>query len=94
MDYAANFAAFLNQTPAGQPWCFWYGGNEPHRAYEFRSGVTKGGKSLDQIDRVPSYWPDHPDVRHDLLDYAMETEHFDTQLGAILDELAPPRRIG
>jgi N-sulfoglucosamine sulfohydrolase len=87
LDYAANFAAFLDSAPAGQPWCFWYGGNEPHRAYEFRSGVTKGGKSLDQIDRVPGHWPDHPDVRHDLLDYAMETEHFDTQLGAIMAEL-------
>ncbi|RXK56322.1 heparan N-sulfatase [Oleiharenicola lentus] len=88
VDYAGNLSDFLDQVPADSPWCFWYGGNEPHRAYEFRSGVNKGGKSLDQIDRVPGYWPDHPDVRHDLLDYAMEIEHFDTQLGAILEELA------
>lgn len=44
-DYAANFALFLNAAPAGAPWCFWYGSTEPHRGYEFQSGVKKGGKS-------------------------------------------------
>jgi arylsulfatase A-like enzyme len=87
VDYAGNFADFLAAAPAGTPWFFWYGGNEPHREYEFKSGVIKGGKSLDEIDRVPGQWPDHPDVRHDLLDYAMEIEHFDSQLGAMLREL-------
>ena len=33
-DYAGNFADFLDAAPKNQPWCFWYGGHEPHRGYE------------------------------------------------------------
>ena len=32
-DYASNFEAFYNNKPAGKPFCFWYGGYEPHRKY-------------------------------------------------------------
>ncbi|MCK5105446.1 MAG: sulfatase-like hydrolase/transferase, partial [Cyclobacteriaceae bacterium] len=42
-DYAANFEDFLNNRPEGMPFCFWYGSTEPHRAYEFRAGIEKGG---------------------------------------------------
>jgi hypothetical protein len=86
-DYAGNFAAFLDAAPEGKPWCFWYGAIEPHRGYEFGSGVAKGGKKLGDIDRVPGYWPDTETVRHDLLDYAYEIEHFDRHLGRMLTEL-------
>ena len=86
-DYAANFADFLDAAPAGTPWCFWCGTAEPHRGYEFKSGVNKGGKKLADIDRVPAYWPDHETVRHDMLDYAFEVEHVDNQLGRMLAEL-------
>ena len=86
-DYAANFAAFLDAAPAGKPWCFWYGSVEPHRGYEYGSGVAKGGKKLTDIDRVPGCWPDNDVVRNDLLDYAFEVEHFDQHLGRMLAEL-------
>lgn len=86
-DYAANFEDFLTAAPAGRPWCFWYGAIEPHRDYEFGSGVKLGGKKLTDIDRVPSYWPDNDTVRHDLLDYAFEIEHFDRHLGRMLASL-------
>ena len=33
-DYAENFKAFLKEREEGQPFCFWLGGNEPHRAYQ------------------------------------------------------------
>jgi hypothetical protein len=86
-DYAANFDAFLDAAPQGQPWAFWYGAIEPHRAYEFGSGVKKGGHRLDEIDRVPSFWPDNETVRNDMLDYAYEVEHFDSHLGRMLASL-------
>jgi N-sulfoglucosamine sulfohydrolase len=86
-DYAANFADFLNAAPRGQPWSFWYGSLEPHRAYEYGSGVAKGGKGLGDIDRVPGFWPDNETVRNDMLDYAFEVEHFDRHLGRMLAAL-------
>ena len=86
-DYAKNFEAFLDAAQPGQPWAFWYGSVEPHRPYEFGSGVAKGGKHLTDIDRVPSFWPDNETVRNDLLDYAFEVEHFDRHLGRMLAAL-------
>ena len=86
-DYAANFVDFLDAAPAGKPWCFWYGSIEPHRDYEFGSGLAKGGKKLCDIDRVPAMWPDNETTRNDLLDYAFEIEHFDQHLGRMLAEL-------
>lgn len=87
LDYAGNFEEFLNASPKGQPWCFWYGGLEPHRAYEYGTGAAKGGKRPADIDRVPAFWPDNETVRNDLLDYAFEVEHFDRHLVRMLDLL-------
>jgi arylsulfatase A-like enzyme len=86
-DYAANFTDFLDAAPKDAPWCFWYGAIEPHRGYEFGSGVAKGGKKLTDIDHVPAFWPDNDTVRNDMLDYAFEAEHFDRHLGRMLAEL-------
>ena len=86
-DYAANFEDFLAAAPEGQPWAFWYGSREPHRAYEFRSGANFGGKSVEDIDEVYPFWPDSETVRHDMLDYAFEIEHFDAHLGRMLASL-------
>ena len=86
-DYAANFVDFLDAAPQDAPWCFWYGATEPHRGYEFQSGVKKGDKRLSDIDRVPAYWPDDEIVRHDMLDYSLEVEHVDQHLGRMLAEL-------
>ncbi|MEM9480462.1 MAG: sulfatase [Verrucomicrobiota bacterium] len=86
-DYAKNFEDFLDANKEGKPWFFWYGSTEPHRRYEFGSGVAKGGKKLSDIPSVPEFWPDTEAVRHDMLDYAFETEHFDTHLAKMLDSL-------
>ncbi len=86
-DYSANFKDFLDATPKNTPWCFWYGSTEPHRGYEFHSGVTKGGKKLSDIPHIPDYWPDDEIIRHDLLDYAFELEHTDNHLGLMIAEL-------
>jgi N-sulfoglucosamine sulfohydrolase len=83
-DYAANFRAFLEDRPADQPFSFWYGATEPHRSYEYRSGIEIGGKSISDIDEIPYFWPDDEEIRIDLLDYAFEIEHFDMHLGRML----------
>jgi len=85
-DYAANFADFLEDKPKGQPWFFWLGFQEPHRAYE-EGSHTRFGKQPGDVDRVPKYWPDNATVRGDMLDYAVEVEHLDTQLGKVLAQL-------
>ena len=87
VDYPANLIEFLRRKPRGQPFCFWFGAHEPHRPYQYGSGVVLGKKSPEQIDRVPSYWPDSAGVRNDMLDYAFEVEYFDQQLARMLDIL-------
>jgi len=86
-DYAANFTQFLEETSSDEPFCFWFGCTEPHRGYDYGTGVSVGGKSLRSIDQVPSFWPDNEIIRNDMLDYALEIEHFDRHLGLMLDEL-------
>ena len=83
-DYAGNFRDFLEKRSGDQPFCFWYGGYEPHRAYEFGAGVNKAGKQLSDIDEVYDFWPDNDTVRKDMLDYAFEIEYFDKHLRQML----------
>lgn len=87
LDYAGNFQAFLDAAPKNKPFCFWYGGYEPHRRYEFGAGIKKGKKKLTDIDKVPDFWPDNKTIRTDMLDYAYEIEHFDKHLARMLDLL-------
>ena len=92
LDYAANFEDFLQQKPEGQPFCFWYGASEPHRAFEAGSGERDGGK----IERAkpPGFLPDTREVREDLLDYYREVQHFDEHLGKMLDVLEARGELG
>jgi N-sulfoglucosamine sulfohydrolase len=85
-DYASNFADFLKKKGKDQPFCFWYGGHEPHRVYLKGAGVKSGKKIEDVI--VPTFLPDCPEVRSDILDYYVEIEYFDRQLGKMLELLA------
>ncbi|MBM3880905.1 MAG: hypothetical protein FJ387_14500 [Verrucomicrobia bacterium] len=73
-DYAGNFADFLAQRPEGKPFCFWYGAQEPHRAYEKGAGL-KSGKTLANAV-VPPFLPDTPEVRSDILDDCLEIGKF------------------
>jgi arylsulfatase A-like enzyme len=84
-DYAGNFGDFLEARQPGQPFCFWFGTHEPHRAYEDGSGVRskRDPKTVD----LPAYYPDSDVLRRDMLDYALEVEWFDTHLGRILRKL-------
>jgi len=85
-NYSANFAEFLEARPPDAPFCFWFGCHEPHRNFEDGSGV-RAGKSPDDI-AVPPFYPDNEIVRSDLVDYRLEIEWFDKQLGQMLRQLA------
>lgn len=87
VDYVANFKEFLKQKKKGEPFCFWYGGHEPHRRYEYGSGIKLGNKNLSQLDSVFPYWPQSDTVKTDVLDYAFELEYFDQQLGGFIQVL-------
>jgi arylsulfatase A-like enzyme len=84
-DYAGNFEDFLGDRKPGQPFCFWFGTQEPHRAYEDGAGV-RSGRDLKAVE-LPAYYPDSDLIRRDMLDYALEVEWFDTHLGRILRKL-------
>ena len=82
---APDFDGFLKAREKGQPFCYWYGGKEPHRPYEAGSGV-RAGKKLAEIT-VPPFLPDSPEVRSDLADYLAEIDVYDRHLSAMLDSL-------
>jgi len=84
-DYAANFDYFLESRGEGQPFCFWFGTQEPHRAYEDGAG-EHSGKDFKKVD-VPAFFPDNETVRRDLADYSVEVEWCDTHLGRIIKKL-------
>jgi uncharacterized sulfatase len=84
-DYAANFEAFLAGKAKEQPFCFWYGGHEPHRGYG--RGLWKASGWRIEDVKVPSFLPDTPEIRADILDYYFEIEHFDRHLGRMLRTL-------
>ncbi len=86
-DYARNFEDFLSKKPIDEPFCFWFGSHEPHRKYEFKSGIKKGGMKTSDIDKVPPFWPDVDSVRSDMLDYAFEVEYFDSHLAKMIQLL-------
>jgi len=86
-DYSGNFKYFLDNKKVDQPFFFWVGGLEPHRRYEYRAAIKFGGKKIDQIEKVPDYWPDSENVKTDILDYAFEIEYFDSHLERIISEL-------
>jgi len=85
-DPGVSLARFLKVRPPNQPFFFWFGSHDPHRAYKLDSGIAAGKKPTD-IDHVPAYWPDNEAVRRDMLDYAIEVEAYDKQVGSLLDAL-------
>jgi len=84
-NYYANFLDFMKKRHEGQPFYFWYGATEPHRAYE-QDSWRRNGKDPALVE-VPEFLPDNDIIRGDLLDYAVEIEWFDLHLTRILNYL-------
>ena len=82
IDYAGAFEEFIQARDRSKPFCFWYGGCEPHRDYVYGSGV-KSGMDSSKV-KVPPFLPDVQRVRNDICDYLYEVEWFDKHLGRML----------
>ncbi len=82
IDYAENFRSFLGKRTSDQPFFFWFGSHEPHRVYEKGSG-RRAGLTIDDKE-IPDFLPKTDVVRDDMLDYALEVNWFDRQLGQML----------
>ena len=76
-----DFAAFLEQAPAGAPFCFWFGSRDPHRAYDEGSGLRSGMSP--QILRS-MLLPNTLTVRSDLADYYFAIQRFDREVGELI----------
>lgn len=85
VNYFQNFKYFIENVRKEKPFFFWYGAQEPHRAYEQDSWI-RHNKKLENVE-VPHFLPDHSIVRGDLLDYAVEIEWFDLHLQRMLSYL-------
>lgn len=77
-----DFDAFLAARPKDAPFCYWFGGADPHRPYE-QGMAAKAGFKIENID-VPSWLPDTPEVRHDIAEYLFEIQRFDSNVGKII----------
>ena len=77
-----NFQQFLKTRPQGRPFCFWFGSTDPHRSYNWQSGIESGMK-LDEVE-IPGCLPDSLSVRTDICDYYWEVQRFDEQVGELL----------
>ncbi|MDA1068804.1 MAG: sulfatase-like hydrolase/transferase [Verrucomicrobia bacterium] len=80
-----SFDEFLMQRKSDEPFCFWYGGQDPHRPYELGIGV-KSGIDLEAVE-PPACLPDNETVRSDLADYYWEVQRFDREVGEVLAQL-------
>ncbi|MGI9474869.1 MAG: sulfatase-like hydrolase/transferase, partial [Rubripirellula sp.] len=84
-----SFDAFLKDRSGKQPFCYWHGGQDPHRPYELNVG-QKSGMNLEKV-QVPACLPDTETVRGDVADYLWEVQRFDREVGEVLQSL---ERIG
>jgi arylsulfatase A-like enzyme len=83
-----NFATFLKQRSAGQPFCYWFGPTLTHRQYEKGSGKALWGIDPESLKgRLPRFIPDVPEVRSDFADYMGEIQALDAGIGVIVEEL-------
>jgi N-sulfoglucosamine sulfohydrolase len=80
-----SFDEFHRTVSKGQPFCYWYGGRDPHRPYQPGQGLAAGLR-LDDV-QVPSWLPDSREVRSDILDYYFAVQRFDSEVGRIVGAL-------
>jgi N-sulfoglucosamine sulfohydrolase len=83
-----NFAEFLADRKAGQPWHYWFGATTTHRRWIKGSGKKLWGIDPDALKgKLPPFLPDVPEVREDVADYLGEVQAWDAYIGLLLKKL-------
>lgn len=80
-----SFDQFLKKRESDRPFCYWHGGQNPHRPYELGVGA-KSGIDLSNV-KLPACLPDSKTVRSDVADYLWEVQRFDREVGKIVARL-------
>lgn len=80
-SYAKNFRRFLDNNPGDQPFCFWFGSNDPHHPNDAPDFVPPDDP---QAVSLPPFLPDSPGLREFMLKYFSEIQRFDYHLGQMV----------
>ncbi|MCC7237407.1 MAG: sulfatase [Bryobacterales bacterium] len=85
IDYAANFADFLDRKPKDKPFWFWAGSTEPHdpHARENYRKLQRFGIAPDEV-KTPPYLPQTAGARRGRENFAYELRYADEDLGRLL----------
>lgn len=87
-EVRGNFRAMLAAKAADQPFAYWFGPTNTHRAWVRGSGQRLWGLDPDALKgKLPAFLPDVPVVREDLADYFGEVQALDAAMGVLLEEL-------
>lgn len=80
-----SFDEFADQRSRSKPFCFWFGGSDPHRPYALGVGA-QSGIDLNAIT-PPACLPNTETIRSDVADYYWEVQRFDRQVGEVIARL-------
>jgi arylsulfatase A-like enzyme len=84
----SNFSDLLAARKPGQPWHYFFGTTNTHRAWVRGSGKKLWGIDPDALKgRLPAFLPDVPEVREDFADYLGECQAVDAMVGVLLQRL-------
>jgi uncharacterized sulfatase len=84
-----NFIDFLNNRDSDKPFCYWWGPTNTHRAWQKGSGKALWNIEPDSLNgKIPTCWPDIPEIREDIADYLGEVLAFDHALGILIEVLS------
>ncbi len=87
-EVRSNFQSFLAKRPDMTPFCYWWGPTTTHRKWVRGSGAKFWKLNPDDLKgKMPSRFPDVPEVREDVCDYLGEVQALDAGLGELLAEL-------
>lgn len=93
-EVRGNFTDFLNAKKEGQPFCYWFGPTNVHRAWTKGSGKAQWGIDPDSLKgKLPKFLPDVPEVREDFADYLGEIQAWDAYVGVLLKKLEETKQL-